>query len=310
MYATATAPCIKTRCWAIALALALCLTPYFAANMTAQAATPPSIIVNDTPLETSVTPIMVENRLMVSVADFAHLVGGSVHLHSPTGVMRFLSPVAGFILQSGDRAVYGHPEITEQPVAPVMRGDHLMVSVRFLAEAFGWELDWDASQHAVVLHFEPVDTVPVPEEASEEETDDTDDNVFSAVDYHPTEEEMELFVRTVSAESPNEPLEGQTAVAAVIVNRVLSDDFPNTLWEVLTAPNQFCVVENGQVERPIVDGAEEAVQRALAGEDPSEGAFFFFAFNRVSRNTQTGAWMYSLPETVRIGVHSFRAMPK
>ncbi len=296
---------VKTRIWAIALALALCLTPYLAATVTADAATPPEIVVNGEILQTASTPIVVDDRIMVSIADMAHLVGGTAHIHAETGVMRFLSPSAGFILQAGDTIVYGNPEISEQPVAPVMREGAMMVSIRFLSDAFGWELGWDAEAGAISLDFDPRDAVePEEEEPPREEPTD----VFSEIGYTPNEDEMKLFVRTVSAEAPNEPLEGQIAVAAVIVNRVLHDAFPGTLWEVLTAPNQFCVVENGQVERPIVDGAYEAVERALAGEDPSNGAYFFFAYNRVSRDSRAGRDLYNRTETTRIGVHSFRAI--
>lgn len=292
----------STRLWAIALALALCLTPYLAAT-NVDAATPPQFVVNGETLQTTTTPMLVEDRLLVSIADFAHLVDGSVHLHAATGVMRFLSPAAGFILQAGDRAVYGNPAITEQPVAPVMRGGEMMVSVRFLADAFGWTLDWDGETNAVLLDFEP-EFVQDPPEPQPAEPDPM--AVFAETDYRPTDDEMDLFVRVVSAEAPNEPLEGQIAVAAVIINRVLSSQFPDTIRDVLLAPNQFCVISNGQVNRPVVDGAEEAVRRALAGEDPSLGAYFFFAYDRVSQTSTAGRFMYSLPETVRIGVHSFR----
>ncbi|MFP4200903.1 MAG: cell wall hydrolase, partial [Clostridia bacterium] len=198
---------------------------------------------------------------------------------------------------------YGHEEVTEQLVAPVIRDGSMMVSVRLLADAFGWDLTWDAEREAVVLNFDQPE-LPRPPQVQESEKEDE----FARIGYRPSEEEMDLFIRTVSAEAPGESIEGQTAVAAVIINRVLSDDFPDTLWEVLTAPNQFCVIGNGQVNRPVVDGAEEAVRRALAGEDPSKDALFFFAPDRVSPNSKSGSFMYSLPETVRIGVHSFRGM--
>ncbi|MFO7942233.1 MAG: cell wall hydrolase [Bacillota bacterium] len=295
---------ITGRIWTMTLALVLCLTPYFAATAVADAASPPEIVVNGEVLETSVTPILVENRLMVSAADFAHLVGGSVHLHQGTGVMRFISPVAGFILQAGDKTVYGHEEVSEQLVAPVIRDGSMMVSVRLLADAFDWDLAWDAERGAVLLNYDPPE-LPTPPRVHEPQQEE---DSFSKIGYTPSEEEMDLFIRTVSAEAPGETLEGQIAVAAVIINRVLSDHFPDTLWEVLTAPNQFCVIRNGQVERPVVDGVEEAVQRALKGEDPSKGAYFFFAPDRVSPNSSSGSFMYSLPETVRIGVHSFRGM--
>ena len=61
--------------------------------------------------------------------------------------------------------------------------------------------------------------------------------------------EQELLARVVEAEAGNQGLYGKRLVVSVIYNRVESDKFPNTIYEVLTSPHQFSTVWNGQIEK-------------------------------------------------------------
>ena len=62
-------------------------------------------------------------------------------------------------------------------------------------------------------------------------------------------DEQELLARVVEAEAGNQGIIGKRLVVAVIYNRVESEKFPNTIYEVLTSPHQFSTVWNGQVEK-------------------------------------------------------------
>jgi len=115
-----------------------------------------------------------------------------------------------------------------------------------------------------------------------------------------TAEELDLFTRVVFAESRDQPYEGYVAAAAVIINRVQSDDFPDTLYDVIMQPGQFAVIANGTYKWEPDDKARRAVQEALMGADPSREALFFFD---PSRSTCTS--MFSRPVTVEIGTHRF-----
>ena len=61
--------------------------------------------------------------------------------------------------------------------------------------------------------------------------------------------DKELFERVVEAEAGNQDLKGKRLVAAVIYNRVASEEFPDTIREVLTEPKQFSTVSNGSINR-------------------------------------------------------------
>lgn len=85
----------------------------------------------------------------------------------------------------------------------------------------------------------------------------------------------------ISAESRGEPLEGQIAVGNVVLGRVESEDFPDTVPAVIfqqaDGVMQFEPVENGTVYLEPTEQSVEAAKRALNGEKSLEGALFFYA---------------------------------
>ncbi|AEG59116.1 LysM peptidoglycan-binding domain-containing protein [Desulforamulus ruminis] len=110
-----------------------------------------------------------------------------------------------------------------------------------------------------------------------------------------TEEELDLLARLVTAEAGGEPVEAQVGVAAVVINRVQSSSFPNTISEVIYARNQFGPVQNGWIKRPATSTALEATEKALYGEDPTNGALYFF-------DTSTkNSYLRSLPVLANYG---------
>lgn len=87
--------------------------------------------------------------------------------------------------------------------------------------------------------------------------------------------EQELLERVVEAEAGNQGLIGKRLVAGVIYNRVRSEKFPNTVYEVLTSPHQFSTVWNGAVDKVVVtDETRAAVQMELTQRLDSEILYF------------------------------------
>lgn len=96
------------------------------------------------------------------------------------------------------------------------------------------------------------------------------------------EDELDVLQRIVEAEAGNEDEDGKLLVANVVLNRVDSDSFPGTVTEVVFQQSkgvaQFSPVASGRIHS--VEVSEEtvaAVERALAGEDISQGALYFAA---------------------------------
>jgi len=122
-----------------------------------------------------------------------------------------------------------------------------------------------------------------------------------AVSHINRSDQLDLLARVVAAEAQGEPYEGQVAVAAVILNRIESPSFPNTLSGVVYQPHAFESVSNGLIwRRTPSNEAVRAARSALDGWDPTYGAIFFW-----NPSKPVNAWIWSRPIVVRIGNHVF-----
>ena len=112
--------------------------------------------------------------------------------------------------------------------------------------------------------------------------------------------DLYLLAKCVHAEARGEPYVGQVAVAAVILNRVESPEFPNTISGVIYQPWAFTAVHDGQINLEPNDTAYQAAQDALNGWDPTYGCLYYY--NPV---TATSQWIYSRQVVITIGKHVF-----
>ena len=112
--------------------------------------------------------------------------------------------------------------------------------------------------------------------------------------------DLNLLARLVYAEARGEPYTGQVAVASVVLNRVKSSSFPNSVAGVIYQSGAFDVVSDGQINLAPNSTAKKAAQDAINGWDPSYGAIYYF-----NPNTATSKWIWSRPLTVVIGNHRF-----
>lgn len=112
--------------------------------------------------------------------------------------------------------------------------------------------------------------------------------------------DLNLLARCVYAEARGEPYAGQVAVAAVVLNRVKSASFPNTISGVIYQPWAFTSVNDGQINLTPNDSAYKAAQDALNGWDPSYGCLYYY-----NASTATSKWIYSRKTVVTIGKHVF-----
>ncbi len=111
---------------------------------------------------------------------------------------------------------------------------------------------------------------------------------------------VNLLARAIYGEARGEPYVGQVAVGAVIMNRVKSSSFPNTISGVIYQSGAFDAVSDGQINMNPDSTAKKAAQDALNGWDPSYGAIYYF-----NPSTATNKWIWSRPMTVTIGKHRF-----
>lgn len=115
-----------------------------------------------------------------------------------------------------------------------------------------------------------------------------------------SEQDLQILANAVYGESRGEPYEGQVAVAAVILNRLESPEFPDSVSEIIFQPGAFTAVADGQIWLTPNVRAKQAVLDAINGWDPSENALYYF--NPV---TATSKWIWSRPQIKQIGEHIF-----
>lgn len=118
--------------------------------------------------------------------------------------------------------------------------------------------------------------------------------------YHLSPSDILMIAHLVQAEAGNQPFIGQVAVAAVVLNRMHSPEFPHTVAGVLFAPGQFETVSAGTYSNTPGPLALMAARAAAAGWDPTHGALYFYNPSLV-RNS----WMNTLPATATIGAQVF-----
>ena len=111
---------------------------------------------------------------------------------------------------------------------------------------------------------------------------------------------VNLLARLIYGEARGEPYTGQVAVGAVVMNRVKSSSFPNTISGVIYQSGAFDAVRDGQINLSPNSTAIKAAQDAINGWDPSYGAIYYF-----NPSTATNKWIWSRPMTVTIGRHRF-----
>ena len=128
----------------------------------------------------------------------------------------------------------------------------------------------------------------------------TSSNSSSSSSSNVSSSNLNLLSRVVYGEARGESYTGQVAVAAVVLNRVKSSSFPNTISGVIYQSGAFDVVKDGQINLSPDSTAKKAAQDALNGWDPSYGAIYYF-----NPSTATNKWIWSRPLTVTIGKHRF-----
>ena len=109
-----------------------------------------------------------------------------------------------------------------------------------------------------------------------------------------------LLAKMVYAEARGESYKGQVAVAAVVLNRVASSSFPNTVSGVIYQSGAFSCVSNGSINNTPDSSCIRAALDALNGWDPTGGCLYYY-----NAKTAQDKWIFSRTVQTVIGNHSF-----
>jgi len=112
--------------------------------------------------------------------------------------------------------------------------------------------------------------------------------------------DLYLMAKAIYAEGRGESYTGQVAIGAVIMNRLRSPQFPNTISGVIYQKGAFTAVADGQINLEPNQTAYDAARDAMNGWDPTYGALYYY-----NPAKSTSAWIFSRPTVTVIGKHVF-----
>jgi len=119
-----------------------------------------------------------------------------------------------------------------------------------------------------------------------------------------SENDFMLLAKLIHAEARGENFDGKIAVGAVVINRMLSNQFPSNIRDVIMQKNnsvyQFTPVSDGSIHMEPDELSIKAAKYAIAGYDPTEGALYFY-----NPDIASDTWIFNLPVKKRIGNHVF-----
>ncbi len=116
----------------------------------------------------------------------------------------------------------------------------------------------------------------------------------------PEDKDVMMLARCINGEARGEPYTGQVAVAAVILNRVEHEEFPDTVAGVIYQSGAFDAVMDGQINLTPSESSIRAAKDALNGWDPTGGAIYYY-----NPETATNKWIRTRPIITTIGRHVF-----
>lgn len=115
-----------------------------------------------------------------------------------------------------------------------------------------------------------------------------------------TSSDVYLMAKAIYAEGRGESYTGQVAIGAVIMNRVKSPDFPNTVAGVIYQKGAFTAVADGQINLEPNQTAYNAARDAMNGWDPTYGCLYYY-----NPAVATSSWIFSRETVTVIGKHVF-----
>ena len=223
------------------------------------AAMPVDISVNNNYIKTDTEPRIENGRVLVPVRAAANALGCD-DVSWRAGTARLCMDDTEIEIAAGsNKALVNGKEVKFDAAARIVN-DRLLVPIRFVGESFGAEVSWDSKTYTVVMQKDghSVD--------------------MSLVDTSYTENDLNWLAKIVHAEAQGESDEGKTGVANVVLNRVESSEFPNTVYDVVFDRQygvQFTPIANGAIYNDPARESYAAAKKALKGENVVGDSLYF-----------------------------------
>lgn len=234
--------------------------------------TPICLTVNNQYLSMDSAPFFYAGSTFVPIRFLGEALGAEIQWDSETACASIRSSDTELLLPAGKNYAVINGKKTKLQQGIQLINDRTYVPVRFAAEALGFHVVWDESTYTVKLSKEGI-TLP---DHLTENRGYSDDEIF-------------WLSKIIHAESQGEPMQGKIAVGNVVLNRVSSNEFPNTIYSVIFDTEngvQFSPVLDGSIRQTPLGDSVIAAKRALSGENTAENCLYF-----LNPKTATSSWI-------------------
>jgi N-acetylmuramoyl-L-alanine amidase len=243
-----------------------------------------TVTVSGTSLPASAGTFLLNDRTYVPLRAVAQLMEPDVRINWNNGTATVTSSTLNLSATVGEKWIKANGRYFYVPDGVRLVNNSVMVHVRALASAMGGTVNWNASTGAV----------------------DVRSGSGSPGSRSYTDEELYWLSRIISAESRGESLEGKIAVGTVVLNRVASSQFPDTIYGVIFDRKwgvQFTPVANGTIYQEPTAESVIAAHLCLEGARVAGNSLYF-----LNPAQSTSFWIvYNRPYVTTIGSHSFYA---
>lgn len=170
-------------------------------------------------------------------------------------------------------------------------------TIYLIAKKYNTSMDTLIAANNTGSYIYPGEILNIPSGTVFTETSSAKPSAKSVIPY--TESDLDLLARLVTAEAETEPYAAKVGVAAAVLNRVKSTQFPSTIKAVIYEKSygyyQFTPVSNGWINKPASADSKKAALEALYGSDPTKGAIYYFD------DSATNKWLWSRPLALKVG---------
>lgn len=225
--------------------------------------TPICLTVNGVYLAMDSQPFLHEGFTFVPIRFVSEALGAdSVTWDSSRNTATIQQDETTIQLTAGQKTAYVNGEKIRVAQGIRLVNDRVYVPVRFVSETLGCEVLWDSQTYTVAINKKGI-SVPAHLEGTRGYSDD----------------EIYWLSRIIHAESRGEPMQGKIAVGNVVLNRVESTQFPNTIYGVIFDQKygvQFSPVADGSIYNTPLGDSVIAAKKALEGESQAGQSLYFF----------------------------------
>lgn len=270
------------------LTLLLC---FFISLSNAYAQKDIKILVNNVEISSDVSPFIVNGTTYVPIRFISHaLKVDKIEWNQNSQAVTIKNGKKNMTLFVNKNYGYIDNAYTKLPGSPILKNSRTFVPLRLISETFESTVNWDSDNYIVTIKTKsnnavatkPSSSTSVNKPSNNKPSSNTSttkpSNNSHSTQIQENSDKIYWLSRIIEAEASGEPYKGKVAVGEVILNRVESKEFPNTIWKVIfddTYAIQFEPVANGTIYNTPSDESIKAAKEALRGSNYVGESLYF-----------------------------------